>query len=130
MCERGGKAAQLPSGPLAVRFTKISNTSSSHCRPFALSSLTLLRILLPGHSSLFFLLTFVGVQTVGSIEVPEQKISQDTGESCLSWKEKCSHGSALLDKGHETTWHNVRGTIVHRATVHTWTHTRSCSGEK
>jgi len=67
MCKRGGEAAQLPSGPLTARFTKISNNAQDlHCYPLALSRLTLLRFLplFPGHFSLSHLLRFVGVQRV------------------------------------------------------------------
>lgn len=120
MCERGGEAAQLLSGPQAARFTKISsNTQGLHCCPLALSSLTLLRFLplLSGHFSLFYLLRFVGVQRPGGwgtrADGWSKRGAKAEGESRLSWKENVPVVLPpwTVTPGQKTTWHNVRGPL-------------------
>lgn len=87
--------------------------------PSGFSILLRFPLLPPGHFSLFYLLTFVGVKWAAGWGTRtggwSKKGARAEGESSLSWKGKCSRGSAPQ----ETTWHNVRGTIAGQLRVHT-----------
>lgn len=127
ICERGRKAAQLPSGPLAARFTKISSSAPGlHCYPLALSSLTLLRFspLLPGHFSLFYLLRSVGVQRSGGMRYQDRWMEQRRSQG-RGWKLFVLEGKVFpwfCPPGQETTWHNMRGTIAGQLHAHARAH--------
>lgn len=103
--------------------------------PSSFSILLRFPLLPPGHFSLLYLLTFVGVQWAAGWGTRtggwNKKGARAEGESSFSWKRKCSRGSAPPDggtPGQETTWHNMRGTIAGQLRVHT--NTRIYSGGK